>query len=249
MNEPDHEVNFNVDRLSKLLDSAPGPSPWAFRDIPAYQTSHGPLTWFHVGNRRMALVDAQKQKMLLTDYYVYAQPTSETEIIFWAERPRMYDPDRRTGSIEMYVLNLNGLLPISGDDALFSDMNAKNSRFVFEAGLLESCDIPISLPMGKSHFRFPARLASVSEILVLAQNISQGRDERTMTQCIYCLKPQEGTIEVIPQEWFNQGQFDFGYEWITAVARDPLSGRIVGKGMRIGRFVLDATGRQRSKQF
>ena len=49
-------------------------------------------------------------------------------------------------------------------------------------------------------------------------------------------------IDVLPQDWFNYEEYDRGYQWITKVARDPVSDRIVGIGMRLRSFVLDESG-------
>ncbi|MBI5301277.1 MAG: hypothetical protein HY868_04000 [Chloroflexi bacterium] len=49
-------------------------------------------------------------------------------------------------------------------------------------------------------------------------------------------------VEVYPQDWFNKGDYDFGYQWITRVARDE-DGKIIGDGIRLDRFRLDASGR------
>ena len=43
--------------------------------------------------------------------------------------------------------------------------------------------------------------------------------------------------------WFNNGKYDFSYQWITRVARDPQTQRIFGEGIRLGMFQLDKTGR------
>lgn len=51
---------------------------------------------------------------------------------------------------------------------------------------------------------------------------------------------------MIPQDWFNHGDYDFGYQWVTLVAREP-GDRIVGEEIRIGAFVLDETGRRVSE--
>jgi hypothetical protein len=61
------------------------------------------------------------------------------------------------------------------------------------------------------------------------------------------LQPKIGKLEVSPQDWFNAGDFDRGYQWCTRAARDGVSGAIVGEGLRIGTFVLDGTGRKISK--
>jgi hypothetical protein len=54
---------------------------------------------------------------------------------------------------------------------------------------------------------------------------------------------------VPPQDWFNSGDFDFGYQWITKVVRDSNSGKIVGTGIRLKNFILDESGRQIEKEF
>jgi len=58
---------------------------------------------------------------------------------------------------------------------------------------------------------------------------------------LWSLKPHENVINVYPQNWFNRGAYDFGYQWVTRVARDPSTGKIIGDGIRIRPFVLDDT--------
>jgi hypothetical protein len=59
---------------------------------------------------------------------------------------------------------------------------------------------------------------------------------------LYILKPRSGKVEVWPLDWWNNGDFDFGYEWITHVARDPATKNIVGAGVRIYPFMMDPRG-------
>ena len=49
---------------------------------------------------------------------------------------------------------------------------------------------------------------------------------------------------LLPQKWFNEGNYDFGYQWITRVERNKKTGRIVGEGIRLGNFELDSTSTQ-----
>jgi len=51
---------------------------------------------------------------------------------------------------------------------------------------------------------------------------------------------------VYPQDWFNHGNFDFGYQWLTRIARDTETGEITGDGIRIELFALDDSYRQLS---
>ena len=62
--------------------------------------------------------------------------------------------------------------------------------------------------------------------------------------CLFVLCPKEGRVEVYPQDWFNEGNLDYGYQWVTRVARDSISGKIFGEGIRISQFVLDSSLRQ-----
>lgn len=60
-------------------------------------------------------------------------------------------------------------------------------------------------------------------------------------------KPKQDLVFIYPQDWFNKADYDFGYEWITRVARDPKSGYIRGEGIRISDFILDDSNRQVKK--
>lgn len=66
-----------------------------------------------------------------------------------------------------------------------------------------------------------------------------------MDICIWSIDTKSQTVFVMPQQWWNKSDADFGYQWISRVARDALSGLIVGDGVRIDPFVLDASGLKR----
>ena len=68
-----------------------------------------------------------------------------------------------------------------------------------------------------------------------------------MCSAIFAFNFKTATVEVIPQDWFNNGQYDFGYQWITRVGRDSKTKRIFGEGIRLGFFRLDETGRNIEK--
>jgi hypothetical protein len=55
--------------------------------------------------------------------------------------------------------------------------------------------------------------------------------------------PAEGSVDVMPQSWFNHETADLGYEWIARVTRHPSNGHILGDGIRIAPFELDENGR------
>ncbi len=78
------------------------------------------------------------------------------------------------------------------------------------------------------------------ETLVLA-DYSDVRDK--ISRAIFAFDWERRQLQVLPQDWFNNGEYDFGYQWITRVARRA-DGSIFGDGIRLGRFELDETNRQ-----
>jgi hypothetical protein len=61
---------------------------------------------------------------------------------------------------------------------------------------------------------------------------------------MYAIDPAARSTDVFPQDWFNDGTPDYGYEWITCVTRDPATRGLFVNGIRIDTFILDETGRQ-----
>ena len=59
--------------------------------------------------------------------------------------------------------------------------------------------------------------------------------------------PRECTVQLYGQDWFNGGGLDYGYQWVTRVARDPKTGKVRGEGIRISPFVLDTSLRQQEQ--
>ena len=50
-------------------------------------------------------------------------------------------------------------------------------------------------------------------------------------------------MEVLPQNWITQVNYDLTNHWITRAARDPETYRIVGELARAGVFELAENGR------
>lgn len=90
---------------------------------------------------------------------------------------------------------------------------------------------------------FPEPLRHLPELLILCASSGirsePGADRGNLALLV--ASPRDGAFEVFPQDWFNDGGFDYGCEWVTRVARDPRTGRIHGEGIRIEPFVLDDT--------
>ena len=96
---------------------------------------------------------------------------------------------------------------------------------------------------GSHHINPPEDYASFEETLVLADHLPGSNGFDKMSRAIFAFNWLRKEMTVIPQDWFNQGNYDFGYQWITRVARLS-DGGIVGDGIRLGAFELDETGKQ-----
>jgi hypothetical protein len=111
--------------------------------------------------------------------------------------------------------------------------------------------VPTDLAPGRRSLEFLEPFSDLPELLILAEGL-YGRALVTSPGsrlAIFVIRPSDKSVTVIPQDWFNQGDYDFGYQWPTRVARDPESGRIFGEGIRIGAFRLNEAGNQVEKWF
>jgi hypothetical protein len=80
--------------------------------------------------------------------------------------------------------------------------------------------------------QFPAKLQSVEELLILC-HCSGTRTSAAREQgdsALLVAHPPRSTYRLYPQDWFNSGGRDYGYEWITRVVRDAGSGQVHGEG-------------------
>ncbi len=225
---------FDFKRLATLIENAPGPAPWFYRAGDAVPSERGILRWRQSSDGSVALVDDQEQSLVILRRGAYAMPLDRGEILAW------YEPGQETGAdaIRVFLLKPEASAPLT-------TRRIEASKIEFAGSAVAALDVPESLRPGLNRFDFPSALLQLPEILVLGDNawirqsVSVGNSAR---RAIYCLRPRDGEIEVLPQDWFNYAEYDRGYQWITKVARDPDSGRIVGTGMRLRSFVLDESG-------
>jgi hypothetical protein len=89
----------------------------------------------------------------------------------------------------------------------------------------------------------PAEFLPFEETLVLGDHHPGGDSYAKMFRSIFAFDWGKEQVQVFPQDWFNESNYDFGYQWITRVERRP-DGRIVGDGIRLGSFELDETNKR-----
>ena len=174
------------------------------------------------------------ERLALFSMYCHVQPLAGHRFLVWHQLklPSIVRRSERT-VVVFHLVDADRLEPFEDVGRACQEMDEGKIPALVQGGEVCWFTIPTDLEAGRRDFDYPGPVKDVEETLVLTSSPTK----------IFDLKPKEGLLEVFPQDWFNDGEWDFGYQWVTRVARDPNSGKIVGEGIRIGRFVLDSTNR------
>ena len=240
------------------LADAPGPSPWYLRrpglTLPS---ARGPLRWRDLGAGgagagKSVLTDAGGAALLVVDFHCYVRPLTAPRFLIWhPEGGGGGAENTASTSVRFRVFDADELTPITDIDAAVAAMRPTGQIVAHRGREIASAVVPTSIPDGRNHVAFPDALHELNELLVLAHSTSgavQSNYHDQMHLRLWVIRPREGIVDVIPQDWFNNGNFDFGYQWVTRVARDPKTGRIVGEGVRLpAAFILSRNCRRVSR--
>jgi hypothetical protein len=142
------------------------------------------------------------------------------------------------------VYDLDELEPLQFEPTLVSNLLRDQRQLVLASRPpIARLVLPPALAQGV-HAGYQLREADeLDEVLLVAD----GSDPNVAAYLVYVWRPRLGQVEVLPQRWFTARDFDLGYEWITRVARDPKTGRLIGDGTRIAPFELDRSGMRPAK--
>jgi hypothetical protein len=228
------------------LQRVPGPSPWYLeRPGTEIERASGQLRWRSAGNAPLAagkslLQTNAGETVAVTDFQCYVQPLSRHRVLVWyAAEAGEGAAVRRT--IQFRIVRSDELRPIRDLPNAFARLG-KASRFYAEAGDVANVAVSTALSDGAHRVALPEEFKDIGELLVLAHSTSEGRAENhfdTMHLRLWILDTAAGRLKIVPQDWFNLGPYDFGYQWVTRMARLPDTGDIVGEGIRLGLFRLD----------
>jgi hypothetical protein len=118
--------------------------------------------------------------------------------------------------------------------------NKSQERVYSATPPLAEMELPWDLPAGSQPIAVPQEFRGVEELLIISSYKAAAKEEAA--NALFALRPAAGTVEVLPQKWFTAAKYDIGRQWLARVARDPATGRLVGEGVRIGKFELDDAG-------
>jgi len=228
--------------------TVPGPTPWALSGADArLHTSAGDYTWrsgtHGLAPDHTALVSPTGEWRLFLESMCHVLPLPGTLLLVWNEAGWKDPALRRNDRLEVRLFDLFRLQAL--DPAQASAGLKGSAHVVHRGGLVAELTIPAGLSAGRHPLRPPRELAEVGELLALADCAPPdppGKKPWREARAIYAIDLAGGSFEVLPQLWFNEGDFDYPYQWIARVQRDPASGRIHGDGVRLGVFRLDERG-------
>jgi hypothetical protein len=239
----------------KILFSAPGPSPWYLR-LPGavINTKEGQWTWdSYDDNKRSGicrLISPNKQSVLFLDFQCYVMFLPYDRILIWYESGRDNNEKSFIPKIVFTILNIHNLKKFSNHKDAAKKLREEKLYILYNGDSASTFIFNSTIDEGIYPIDAPLEFKELEEILVLAdygptKYISNYYDK--MFRAIFSFRFNLNEVEVFPQKWFNEGSYDFGYQWITRVARNKETGRIVGEGIRLGNFELDSSSTQIEK--
>ena len=230
---------------TRVLDGAPGPSPWYFRSgnpqVPGFEWSAAAESGVPPG---ATVLIGRGGPVLTLDFHNYALLLDPDSLLIW------HQPAAESGStppVVLRIFRLSTLSRLEGSmEELCGAMRQSKASFTASAPPQWEIPIPTTVIVKRQPLTFPPPLQHIEEILILCNSsaIEKSSSAERGNLALLIARPGEGTFQLYPQDWFNNAGLDYGYQWVTRVARDPVSNRIHGEGIRISPFVLDPTLRR-----
>jgi len=233
------------------IDSSPYLFPWYVHDNkPTLVRDQSILKWEYlekVANEYVGLTrlcDGSDFLGLFSIYnYLLASPEGD-KFCVWRQSTA---EEESLSALKIEIFETKNLSPILMADKRALEINGDRSRpFLLNCTPSATFSIPLDPAQPRIRMEFPAELVAFGDFIAVVsiKGLYQGKKSWNNTAMVE-VKPNENTVLIHPQDWFNQDErADFGYEWITRAFRSKSTGRIHGQGIRIDPFELDETDRQ-----
>jgi hypothetical protein len=187
-----------------LLRQAPGPSPWWCRDPIA--SALGPLVWKKLDQPPgfNALMDSEGRPRLALPMYIWFQVLGEGWMLLWNRQ-------RSVGQIVpspilVHLLNVDHLRRLVDLDRWLAEKPAPvDPYFWVSPEFCVSTEIRPAYPPGKHELLLPSAFDRVPEFFIVTDNPALPTQSGNASFCIYAIDPAARSIEVFPQDWFNDG--------------------------------------------
>jgi hypothetical protein len=225
----------------------PGPSPWYLRGQDSRLRDHSWIDASPDGKRAAGAtaLAGPRGAVLLLDFHNYVLPLGDDRVLIWHQRQTTNEPT--TAPVVLRLFALSDLPPLMGNLVeLTETMRQEGAACVSAAPAGWEISLPTTVIDRPGLLPDQPELSAIDELLILCHTsaIAAPTWERN-NLALLVATPRQQRYQLYPQDWFNNGGFDYGYEWVTRVARHATTGRIHGEGIRIAPFVLDASLRNR----
>lgn len=229
--------------LKAPLEDAPGPSPWFL--LPEVRPVTG-FVWQSAGDTALSsgktLLVGADGPVAIFNFYNYVMPLDDCSLLVWHQKWTEAPP---TEPVRLLIIRPDRLPPLGSDvDTLLEQMN-RDTPLLTHGETCAELALCTDNATGEIRVEFPKQLRSVGELLILCHSSGiEMPGPGGSNLALLVARPGKSTYRLYPQDWFNAGGLDYGYQWVTRVARHPLTRRIHGDGIRIGPFVLDGSLRR-----
>jgi hypothetical protein len=227
------------EQLTRLVQSATGPSPWFWETFP--EVRGGGMRHYHwifhgqeEGLQSLVTLhgegEPEKPRLALnTHCRPFLMP--EHRLGIWCPEGRQlrfvcFEPDR---------------MQSFGFEEIAGWFSPSSERIYAATAPLAEFFAGTERPAGVYPLEVPEAFHTVDELLAPA--LYPSADKNDPAFAIFVVYPQAGLLEVLPQRWITQVNYDIDAHWIARAVRDPESHRIVGELMRVGVFELADNGR------
>lgn len=221
-------------RLRDLALTAPGPAPWFMpRTTPVDPSRRRSFRWRFSGAKGpgsyLVLLEdvSTEQPLYALAYVAWSLPARDGYVVSYF---------REAGFLTVEVHEVAALSGIGDLEDAKQQAQKTRHPVISRSSPARVERLEDSRAEGR-HDAPRVEMCRDEEVLLLAS----GPPGAKAAASVYSWRPHEGYVEVFPQAWFNDS-LDLGYQWITGVIRDPVTGHIVGHGIRLDPFELDESG-------
>jgi len=146
------------------------------------------------------------------------------------------------GPMRFLLIKPKLLTPFEGNlDSLYQEMNDRKDSIKLGGHASVEFELETNRVESDLVAEFPMQVRALDELLLFCRSsvIGAANGMSRANLALLVANPRASTYRLVPQDWFNKGHFDYGYQWATRVVRNPVTRYVHGEGIRIEPFVLD----------
>lgn len=240
--------DLDIDILHSHLRSAPAPAPWYTRGPVAGLMKRGKRLHWNVldegeGGSSYVTIEEDHDPEQPRGLPFLLLKTGTFAGVVEGNRLLLASRLKSSDVIDIHLYRGDNFIPVTNLAAARKVLVGPDQTHHAACGPLAHLQVPRRLLPGTHPCRFAPLFAGVGEFM-LPINVHHPATHFSApeTAALIIFRPADHTMEVVPQDWYNKGSYRQGLQWITRAGRDPLSGQIIGEGIRIGTFLLTPDG-------